>query len=153
MNDYNYVGASPPTEVTAVQDGPTSIRVTWTPPSPLGSITGYRIFYTDGRSNGTVDVSGGNANSYTLTGLSSGQTYTISIRSLASVSFSSSPVETLAVGLSKLLHLYVDYSVVELFDLHLPCFCTSIIIIHVLLRELAKTGDFSSSSSIPSSSS
>ena len=126
LKDYNYIGASPPTEVTAVQDGPTSIRVTWTPPSPLGGITGYRIFYTGGSSNGTVDVSGGSTNSYTLTGLSSGETYTISIRSLVSIGFSSLPVETLAVGLSKLLHLYVVYSVVKLFDLHLPCFCTSL---------------------------
>ena len=91
--------------MTAVQDGPTSIRVTWTPPSPLGSTTGYKIFYTGGSSNGVVDVSGGSTNSYILTGLSSGETYTISVRSLASVGFSSLPVETLTVGLSKLLHL------------------------------------------------
>ena len=126
MNDYNDVGA--PTEVTAVQDGPTSIRVTWTPPSPLGGVTGYRIFYTGGSTNGAVDVGGGSTNNFILTGLSSGETYIVYIRTLASVSVSSLPVETLAVGLSKLLHLYVVYSVVELFDLHfdLPCFCTSL---------------------------
>ena len=97
MNDYNDVGA--PTDVTAVQDGPTSIRVTWTPPSPLGGVTGYRIFYTGGSSNGDVGVDGGSTTSFTLTGLSNGETYTISIRSLASVS--SLPTETSAVGLSK----------------------------------------------------
>ena len=62
--------------MTAVQDGPTSIRVSWTPPSPLGDTTGYRISYTGG---GSVDVDGGNTNSHTLTDLINGQTYTISI--------------------------------------------------------------------------
>ena len=65
---------SPPTDVTAVQDGPTSIRVSWTPPSPLGDTTGYRISFT-GRG-----ISGGNSMSHTLTtGLTNGETYTISI--------------------------------------------------------------------------
>ena len=74
-----YLVASPPTEVTAVQDGPTSIRVTWTPPSPLGDTTGYRISFTGGGSSDSVDVSGGNTNSHTLTGLQNGQTYTVSV--------------------------------------------------------------------------
>ena len=70
--------ASAPTNVMAVQDGPTGIRVSWTPPTPLGDTTGYRISYTGG-SSGSVDVSGGSTDEYTLTGLQSGTTYTISI--------------------------------------------------------------------------
>ncbi|CAI8054763.1 Receptor-type tyrosine-protein phosphatase F, partial [Geodia barretti] len=66
-------GTSPPTGVTAVQDGPTSITVTWTPPSPLDGITGYTISYTGGGSSGSETVSGGDTNSYTLTGLTNGQ--------------------------------------------------------------------------------
>ena len=73
-----YSVASAPTNVMAVQDGPTSIRVTWTPPTPLGDTTGYRISYTGG-SSGSVDISGGSTDEYTLTGLQSGTTYTISI--------------------------------------------------------------------------
>ncbi|CAI8033621.1 Receptor-type tyrosine-protein phosphatase delta [Geodia barretti] len=69
-------GPPRPTDVTAVQDGPTSITVTWTPPSPLGDTTGYRISFTGGSD---VDIDGGSTNSYTLTGLTNGQTYTISI--------------------------------------------------------------------------
>ena len=65
--------------MTAVQDGPTSIRVTWTPPSRLGDTTGYRISFTGGGSSDSVDVSGGNTNSHTLTGLQNGQTYTVSV--------------------------------------------------------------------------
>ena len=64
--------------MTAVQTGPTSIRVTWTPPTPLGDTTGYRISYTGG-SSGSMDISGGSTDEYTLTGLQSGTTYTISI--------------------------------------------------------------------------
>ena len=59
--------------MTGVQSGPTSIRVTWTPPSPLGDTTGYRLDYTNGGGiSGSVYISGGSTNSYTLTGLTSG---------------------------------------------------------------------------------
>ncbi|CAI8013805.1 Receptor-type tyrosine-protein phosphatase F, partial [Geodia barretti] len=73
---FTLEGPPPPTDVTAVQDGPTSITVTWTPPDPLDGITGYRISFTGGSD---VDIDGGSTNSYTLTGLTNGQTYTISI--------------------------------------------------------------------------
>ncbi|CAI8019946.1 Kalirin, partial [Geodia barretti] len=65
-------GPSAPTDVTAVQDGPTSITVTWTPPAPLDGITGYTISYTGGGSSGSETVSGGNTMSHTLTGLTNG---------------------------------------------------------------------------------
>ena len=81
-SDVFVPGASPPTDVTAVQDGPTSIRVTWTPPSPLGDTTGYRISFTGGGNSDSVNVTGSLTNSYTLTtGLQSGQTYTIFVAS------------------------------------------------------------------------
>ena len=72
------LGPPPPTDVTAVKDGPTSITVTWTPPDPLDGITGYRISFTGG-SSGSETVSGGDTNSYTLTGLTNGETHTICI--------------------------------------------------------------------------
>ena len=52
-----YIAASPPSGVTAVQAGPTSIMVSWTPPSPLGDTSGYRIYYTRaGGSSVSVDI-------------------------------------------------------------------------------------------------
>ena len=60
----------------AVQEGLTSIRVSWSPPTPLGDTTGYRIYYSDGSSE---DVSGGSTDNYLLTGLQNGDSYTISI--------------------------------------------------------------------------
>ena len=66
--------------MAGVQDGLSSIRVTWTPPSPLGDTTGYRIHYTNGRgSSGSVNISDGITNIYTLTGLLRQATYTLSI--------------------------------------------------------------------------
>ena len=62
----------------AVQEGPTSIRVSWSPPTPLGDTTGYTIYYSGG-SSGSVDISGGSTNSYLQTGLQNGESYTISI--------------------------------------------------------------------------
>ena len=98
-------GASPPTDVTAVQDGPTSIRVTWTPPSPLGDTTGYRISFTGGGNSDSVDVSGGNSMSHTLTtGLTNGETYTISVTTISSTGLPSAPVEA-TVGLGRSTHV------------------------------------------------
>ena len=62
----------------AVQEGLTGIRVSWIPPTPLGDTTGFRIYYSGG-SSGSVDVSGGSTDNYTLTGLQNGANYTISI--------------------------------------------------------------------------
>ena len=70
--------ASAPSNLMAVQEGPTSVRVSWSPPTPLGDTTGYRISYS-GASSGSVDVSGGSTDTYLLTGLQSGASYTISI--------------------------------------------------------------------------
>ena len=101
---YFTPGPSPPSGAMAVQDGPTSIRVTWTPPSPLGVTTGYRISYTGGGgSSDSVDVDGGNTNSHTLMRLTNRETYTISIMSTSSSSpgLPSAPVGARTVALCK----------------------------------------------------
>ena len=74
-------GVSPPSGVTAVQTGPTSIDVSWTPPSPLGDTTGYIIYYTndDNTDGDSVVVSSGSTDQYTLTNLQNGDTYIIFI--------------------------------------------------------------------------
>ena len=85
--------------MTAVQDGPTSITVTWTASSDA---TGYRISYTGGGSSSdSVDVDVGNTNSHTLVGLTNGETYTISIVGTASPGLPSDPMEAGTVALSK----------------------------------------------------
>lgn len=70
--------ASPPTNLLAVQEGPTAIRVSWTPPTPLGDTAGYRIYYSGG-SSGTVNISGGSIDDHLLTGLQTGISYTVTI--------------------------------------------------------------------------
>ena len=89
---FHHTAASPPSGVTAVQDGPTSIRVSWTPPSPLGDTSGYRIYYTRaGGSSDSVDVGGGNTNTHTLMGFTNGETYTISVVGTSSSTVLPSP--------------------------------------------------------------
>ena len=83
--------------MTAVQDGPTSITVTW---SPSSDATGYTISYTGG-SSGSETVSGGSTNNYTLTGLTNGQTYTISIVATSNNLASDTVTVDMAVGLGK----------------------------------------------------
>ena len=87
--------------MTAVQDSPTSIRVSWTPSSDA---TGYMIHYTSSRGDsGSEDVSGGHSDSHTLTGLVKEDTYNISIMA-TSHTLSSSPI-TVEITLSKEDHL------------------------------------------------
>ena len=52
--------------------------MTWSPPSPLGDTTGYRISYSGG-SSGSEDVSDGSTSIHTLIGLENGASHTISI--------------------------------------------------------------------------
>ena len=88
--------------MAGVQDGPTSIRVTWTPPDPLDGVTGYRIHYTNGGgSSDSQTVSGGNTMTHTLTGLTNGETYTISIVATSNTLPSSAVMANMPVGLSK----------------------------------------------------
>ena len=108
VNNEHDTGGPPPTDWTAVQNGPTSIRVTWTPPSPLGDTTGYTIYYTGGDgSSGNVIVDDGNTNSLTLAILISGETYTISVATNTASVGLLGVVEALPVNLGKLHTLKV----------------------------------------------
>ena len=97
--EFHHTAASPPSGVTKVQDGPTSIRVSWTPPSPLGDTSGYRIYYTRaGSSSDSVDIDGGNTNIRTLMSLTNGETYTISIVGTSSSSSTVLPSPPVTAG-------------------------------------------------------
>ena len=98
-----YLGTSPPSDVTAIQDGVTSILVSW---SPSSDATGYRIDYDsiEGDSDSVV-TSGGSTNplTYTLMNLRNGDTYTISIVATSSSDLpSESVLADMTVGLSEL---------------------------------------------------
>ena len=88
----------------AVQEGPTSVRVSWSPPSPLGDTTGYRISYSGG-SSGSVDVSGSSTSTRTLTGLVNGASYTISIVG-TSLHLPSDTIQVMNIGLGKYKYSY-----------------------------------------------
>eukprot|EP00731_Ephydatia_muelleri_P018888 Em0011g928a len=68
----------PPTGVTDVQSGPTSVSVSWTAPTSGGPVTRYDIYYV---ANGGPSTSGGSTNStsYVLTNLQVGVQYNISV--------------------------------------------------------------------------
>ena len=105
--------ASPPTDLTAVQTGPTSIDVSWTPPDPLGDTTGYIIHYTNDDNTDSVDIDGGSTDEYTLSDLQNGDTYTISIIATSSSDLpSESVLADMTVGLSEsnismILHIVI----------------------------------------------
>ena len=90
--------ASAPTNLMADQEGLTSIRVSWSPPSPLEDTTGYRIYYSDSNSNDSVDVSNGSTDNYLLTGLQNGGNYTIFILA-TSEHFFSEPLQVVTSSL------------------------------------------------------
>ena len=93
--------ASAPTNLMAFQQGVTSIIVFWSPPTPLGDTTGYRICYNDSNSSDSVDVSGGSTDNYLLTGLQNGESYTISIVATSEHFYSESVTVDLNVGLGE----------------------------------------------------
>ena len=84
--------------MTAVQTGPTSIRVSW---SPSSDATGYRIDYdSSGGESDSVTVSGGSTDMETLTGLQNGDIYTISIVATSDTGLPSESVPAdMSVGL------------------------------------------------------
>ena len=51
----------PPTDVTAVQSGPTSVKVSWAAPTSGGPVTRYDVYYV---ASGIEITSGGSTNSY-----------------------------------------------------------------------------------------
>ena len=82
--------AAAPSDIVEITNNGTIVEVNWTPPSPLGPVTGYRIYYDgNGSSNGSADgedsssgyvnVTGGSTRSHILTSLSSSVSYTLSI--------------------------------------------------------------------------
>ena len=88
----------------AVQEGPTGIQVSWTPPTPLGNTTGFRIYYSGG-SSGSVDVSGSSTDNHLLAGLQNGASYTISIVGTSEHFFSDHVEYPNSITLSELLQL------------------------------------------------
>ena len=86
-----------------VQEGPTSIRVSWTPSTPLGNTIGYKIYYS-GKISGSIDVSGGGANNHLLASLQNGASYTISIVGTSRHFFSEHVDYPYSLPLSELLH-------------------------------------------------
>ena len=80
-----FTGTNQPQDLSAVQRNITEVQVqvSWSAPASGATVTGYVIYYeTTGGSEQSVTV-GAAASEYTLTGLTIGQTYIISIVALS----------------------------------------------------------------------
>jgi len=98
--------ASAPTNLMAVQEGPTGIRFFWTPPTPLRFTSGYRISFSGG-SSGIMHVNGGATDNYLLTGLQNRNGYSLSIMGTSN-HFSSEHIDlSNSIFLGKLIKLYL----------------------------------------------
>ena len=77
--------ASEPLGVTAIQETPTTIRVSWTAPTSGAPPTGYRVYYsTESEDQFSHEVMiGASGRGYELTGLQSDLVYRISIMALS----------------------------------------------------------------------
>ena len=73
----------------AVQESPTSIRVTWTPST---CANGYIIFYSTGSSSDRVNASDDSTDNYLLKGLLNGATYNMSIVATSQHFFSNNAI-------------------------------------------------------------
>ena len=101
LSIFNFTGADPPTDLNATQVGPTSIRVSWSAPVSGATVTGYRISYSGGTDQGSVDF-GASATDHiiTISPPQSRLTYSISIITLSS-SFPSSMAGPIMVTVGK----------------------------------------------------
>ena len=70
-----------PTDLSAVQVNSTSIRVSWT---PAATVTGYQVYWSGdgGADSGNMSVGAGDT-AVTITGLTSGLTYDITLVALS----------------------------------------------------------------------
>ena len=104
--------------MTASQNGPTSITVTWT---PAVNATVYIIYYstTGGGSSDSQTVSGGDTMTHTLTDLTNGETYTISI--VATIHFPSNNISAQTnVPLGKVYTVFTRSILIEEFPHAVP---------------------------------
>ena len=119
----------------AVQEGPTSIRISWSPPSLQGDTSGYRVFYSGG-SSGSVDVSGWYTDKHLLTGLLNGAMYSISIVGTSN-HFPSEEVEySHSIHLSEFFKLYLAPCIDTL---HSTVLCTPVSVPGMLTAVVSST--------------
>ena len=79
---FHPTAAGVPSNVFAVLAGLTSFTVSWTAPSSGANVTGYRIYWSGGSDQGSVDANATD-DAVTISGLSHGLTYTISMVALS----------------------------------------------------------------------
>ena len=91
----------PPTGLNVEPVDPISVRVSWTAPLSIATVTGYQIYYQAGRNWGSVPVDAG-VTITILSNLRSGLTYNITMVSL-SMHLPSSVVGPQSVTLGKSL--------------------------------------------------
>ena len=77
---YIPAAPNPPTGLTVAQVSASSVMVSWTPPTDTTGVTGYQIYYTEkgGRKESNV-MSGANTTMDTISDLTIGSTYSITI--------------------------------------------------------------------------
>ena len=79
-----FAAADHPTVLTAEQlpQEPGSFRVSWTPPTSLANLTGYRIYYSGAGDSGILDT-GASTTEVTIDNRTDGVTYTITMVALS----------------------------------------------------------------------
>ena len=108
--------ADPPTSLVVEPVRPTSVRVSWTAPLSVGTVTGYQIYYQTVGDWESVSVDAGVTN-YTLSNLQDGFTYNITMLAL-SVHLPSSVVgpQTVTLGKPYVVGLYTYLSLTHGID-------------------------------------
>ena len=89
--------AGDPTLTSLDQILPTTVRVTWSPPSRGATVTSYVVHYRTATSVRTKSVSSSSTSTF-LTGLTSGATYTISVEATSQHLSGESEEMTISLG-------------------------------------------------------
>ena len=89
--------AGQPGNLGAMPAGPTSIRVTWTAPTSGATVTGYRIYWSGGSDQGSMDANAGDT-AVTISGRTYNMVYTITIVALSNLLPSQTDMVDITLG-------------------------------------------------------
>ena len=99
----SYTATAPPTGVTAVQEGPTSVTVSWT---QSGTVTGYWINYVSAGGEDSGSAGPITGTSHTLDNLQDGLTYTITVIAMGNHLPSQSTQNTVQICKLRMIELF-----------------------------------------------
>ena len=96
---FPHAVALAPTNLSEVQESVSGVRVSWSPPSPLGKTTGYQIYYSSSNISGSISISSGSVDNYLVSLVDSGTSHNGTFSIIGTSSHLPSKEQTIVIGM------------------------------------------------------